>query len=803
MKPTLTLIIALVFAPLVSPTLAQSNDGRTITLADDGRARYRIVAASDADGIEDYAAQTLAGYLKEMTGAEFSVVSPDEFKVDRPAIFVGLSEPALARLGPEPLANLRDQEHVARSVGQDILLYGKGHRASLDAVMEFLENSLGWRWYSPFEKPVVPKLATLTLKPFSRQRGFDFVSRQLAARFDGDFYLQHNVNMGLETKLRNRGQTVPGHLGSWLPNENFVHTSFAYIPPTPNDKYANGFPWVEKRNYFETNPEFFSLGESGKRVPNLQLCYSLRGLRDELTRQVLRQIELSGPRQLIMIDAADTPGRFCHCDDCVALEQRYQTPGGPLFDYLIELCSVLKREHLETRVKTLAYRRSQSQIPPRLPEGEKLPSNLVIEFAPIEDCYFADWTHPDPQIQETFQHLKGWAAITAPGNLWAWMYPNPWGTGHEMPVGNVERVVTNMRLMHQIGVRGVFLDHHGVNSRSGWSELQAFLVLKLSQDINAETDALISEFLGNAFGPAAPQMRQYLTELEAARKAMATLPLGVSYKSRNLDDRTFPYLTPTNLHRWQQLFEQMDAATAKLPREWDNVRSQRRELDIATLWKWFDLRAAWPNIYTDHHKVAERVLAANKAKSASGIAPVWTLGEPLVSHMVTLIDAGGEKPLPSEFDGIDRNRIRTFLPRNNARGEKKRSVKEPDAAFGTAAVIDQPQMPFRCGFSEWKSRVPSIVTHGPRLEITRDQITPGKYRLYRLGEIDITTDDSVIWFGRSWATNLPVGSQLYFPGETSRWEGWVSLKFTGSSYGGNGEDQVLCDRIVLVKQEGE
>jgi hypothetical protein len=274
MKPTLTLIIALVFAPLVSPTLAQSNDGRTITLADDGRARYRIVAASDADGIEDYAAQTLAGYLKEMTGAEFPVVSPDDFKVDRPAIFVGLSEPALARLGREPLAKLRDQEHVARSVGQDILLYGKGHRASLDAVMEFLENSLGLRWYSPFEKPVVPKL--VTLNPFSRQRGFDFVSRQLAARFDGDFYLQHSVNMGVETKLRNRGQTVPGHLRSWLPNENFVHTPFAYIPPTPNDKYANGFQWVTKRNYFETNPEFFSIGASGKRLAQIEFSNTER-----------------------------------------------------------------------------------------------------------------------------------------------------------------------------------------------------------------------------------------------------------------------------------------------------------------------------------------------------------------------------------------------------------------------------------------------------------------------------------------------------------------------------------------------
>ncbi|MGY8641462.1 MAG: DUF4838 domain-containing protein [Verrucomicrobiales bacterium] len=235
--------------------------------------------------------------------------------------------------------------------------------------------------------------------------------------------------------------------------------------------------------------------------------------------------------------------------------------------------NALKLEHPETRVKTLAYRRSQTQIPPRLPEGEKLPGNLVIAFAPIEDCYFADWTHPDPKIQETFQHLKDWAAITAPGNLWAWMYPNPWGTGHEMPVGNVERVINNMRLMHKAGVRGIFLDHHGVNSRSGWSELQAFLVLKLSQDIDTNTDALITEFTDHAFGPATSRMRQYLTELETARKAITTLPPNVGYKSRNLDDRTFPYLTFANLHRWQQWFEEMEAVTAKLPNKLSNVRS--------------------------------------------------------------------------------------------------------------------------------------------------------------------------------------------------------------------------------------
>ena len=221
---------------------------------------FQIVADQNADGIEAYAAKTLAELSEGNDRSEFSVVSPGEYEADRPAIFVGLSEPALARLEPEPLAKLRDQEHVARSIGPDILLYGKGHRASLDAVMEFLENSLGWRWYSFLEKPVVPKRATLTLKPFSRKRGFDFESRQLSLRFGAAFYLQHGVNMGLETKLLQRRQAVPGYFKSWLLNENFVHTQFSYIPPTPTNRYANGFHWVEEAQLLRDQPGILSVG---------------------------------------------------------------------------------------------------------------------------------------------------------------------------------------------------------------------------------------------------------------------------------------------------------------------------------------------------------------------------------------------------------------------------------------------------------------------------------------------------------------------------------------------------------------
>lgn len=787
----------LLLALLILPAIALAQE--KLNLVENGATTYRIVVAN-ADGMERYAAETLAGYLEESTGVAFPIVAEGSGNPGTPSIFIGLSEPARRRLGNNPLAGLRDQEHVARSVGRDILLYGKGHRASLYAVMEFLENSIGWRWYSFFEKPVVPKHSTLTLEPFHRKRRFDFRRRHLALRYNGEFYLQHGVNMGLDTKLRKRGQSVPDYLRSWMPNENFVHTTFSYIPPTPEDKYGKQFSWQTKHDYFATNPDFFSVNHVGKRVPNLQLCFSNRGLRSEFTKQVKRQLAHSGERQIIMVDAADRPGRFCHCEGCIDLEKKHQTPGGPLFDYLIELANTLQRDHPKTRVKTLAYRRSQTQIPPRLPEGNRLPDNLIIDFAPIEDAYFADWSHPNAKIQETLQHLKQWAAITALGNLWAWMYPNPWGSGHVMPVGNVERVITNMRVMHQVGVRGIFLDHNGVNSRSGWSELQAYLVLKLSQDINADTDALIREFTDHVYGAAAPLVREYLNDLENARKAMKTFAPGVTYKSRNYDDRTFPYLTTTNIHRWQQSFARMLELTADSQRHHSNIEVLRRELDVATLWKWFALKKQHPTAYPDHQLIAQRIAAADIAKSSTGIKAAWKLGEGGVADFVTRIEAGGEKPMPAQFAKLPPDRVRSYLPVNNRRGDAPRNLRDPQAAFGLATIVDQPGQPFHCGFAEWKSRTPNNVLRGPDLQLTPADIKPGQYQLHRLGEFDVTTDDSLIWFGRSWLTSVAIGSRLHFPGETSRWEAWLNLKFDGQSWGGQGEDLVVCDRVILVRQ---
>lgn len=810
-----TLSIALAVPLLAGCRAAHADRGPAeLRLAQGGTTQYRIVRPSSPSVVDEYAVRELGGYLKQITGAEFPVVDADGVDAAGPAIFVGLSAPSLKRLGKDPLPELKAQEYVARSIGADIFLYGKGIHGNLNAAMEFLETSLGWRWFSAYEGPVVPSRPDVVLAPFDRKGVFSFAYRNFNVRRNMDFYYQNRTNMGFDGRVATVAKRTPEtaeRLRSFRSEINDVyakpHTLFDYIPPSGAAHDAEPFAWLERKNYFETNPEYFSMWEDGQRSGSKQLCFANPGLRKELTKNVLKHIEAAGGGAMVIsIAAMDNPGPFCYCIECQALEKKYRSPGGPIYDYVIELGGLLQEKHPGVLVKTLAYRRSQTQKPPTLAEGRRLPPNVVVDFAAIEDCYFADWTHPDPGIQESYRDLQAWGKIT--DHLWAWLYPNPWGTGMTMPVGNVERCVTSLRMLAKAGVEGVFTDHCGFNERSGWSELQQYLLVKLARDIDADATALTREFTDHFYGPAAPLMRTYIGELEAGRKAIVKLPPGVNYRSPNYDDRTFPYLTPENIHRWQGYFDRMEPLIAGQPeRVIANVQLARRELDMATLWKWAALKKQSPEYYKDHATLSARLAAANKA----GAVP---LGVAATQDFVTLIECGGEeKSLPAEFAGIDPKRIASYVPKYSSRRGGKKLVKDAQAALGYGVPVHKPDLPFNFGFHQNDTKA-----HGARRALEAAEIKPG-YHVYKLGEVTLTPD-CIIWFSaKSWATQLAVGERLYEPGEENRWEVYVSMRFDGPSFTGKVDesllatpdraaydgpakgDLVLVDRIILVRKE--
>jgi hypothetical protein len=238
------------------------------------------------------------------------------------------------------------------------------------------------------------------------------------------------------------------------------------------------------------------------------------------------------------------------------------------------------------------------------------------------------------------------------------------------------------------------------------------------------------------------------------------------------------------------------------------VQLLRRELDFATVWKWLELRQAHPESYRDVTVVADRIKAVNNATAPAGMKH-RPLGAETLEDLLAVIAGGGEaKPLPPQLAGIPAERVRQYLPKNYQYRAGRKTVPDPEAAFGYATTVDLPDLPFEMGFYQWTDRNPPpgkpSGIHGARVKISPDQITPGVYRLYELGEITVT-EDSWIWFSaKSWVTHLEVGTRVYEPGAVNRWQAWVSLKFDGPTYGGAAkEDLVLVDRIILVKRNAE
>ncbi len=781
------------------------SSGATLQVAVDGLTTYRIVKPDQPTAVDEYAVNVLTNFLFQKTGASFAVIPTDKVTASDGHIFVGLSASVLKAIGADPLAELKDQEYCLRSVDKNIFLYGKGVHGNLYAVMDFMENTLGWRWYTdgvwygeaaskrePHEgKPVFTVERTLTLKPFDRKGGFAFVYRMLTD--PRIFQYQHGLNMGFSERRQaitaaGGADPFPDGMVSLKFMPSIGHSLFSYIPPDPKNGSAHVFDWLKKKDYFETNPDFFSMNKAGKRFVD-QLCFSNPELRAELTKNILEHIGIlkdQGHKQTIIdVSAMDNTSEFCFCPDCQALKQKYGVPGGPFFDYLFELCEIAKARHPETMIHTLAYRLSQTQKPPVMQAGQTFPDNLVIQFANIHDEVDKDWNHP--RNRPSYEDLLAWRKLTP--HLWTWYYPNTYSAGGSMPSGNnIERTVTDLRLMHKVGLEGVFIEQGSMAVPGGFNftELQKYIYVQLFKDIDRDVADIIREFTDHQYGPAAPLSRTYLKELEAAQKVSSE---DTSLSAGSTINRVMMGLTPKMLRRWQGYFDRMENDTVADPLRLKNVRRLRQTLDYATLAHWNDLVKAYPKTFSDYRVVKARLAPTPPPWGLTALVDEWEM-------MIEL--AGTEKPLPPPFDVMDKALVRRFVP-HRAGWNAPVNVKDPDAAFGFAAVVDKPDKPFHFGFYQNDTEIRGLTS-----TLESGDITWGHYRVYPLGEIQ-TTPDCFVWFSVwSWLTQLQLGERLYnppSPDNDNRYDVHVSLKFdppvppdTNTPY------SVLCDQIIFVKK---
>ena len=116
-------------------------------LTADGKTNYRIVLPAEPTSTERIAADELAKYLKQISGATFEVVDDGSPETDA-EIVVGFGRRTDALLPDFDVDELGHDGFIIKTVGTRLIIAGGKKRGTMYGVYSFLEDVLGCRWWT-------------------------------------------------------------------------------------------------------------------------------------------------------------------------------------------------------------------------------------------------------------------------------------------------------------------------------------------------------------------------------------------------------------------------------------------------------------------------------------------------------------------------------------------------------------------------------------------------------------------------------------------------------------------------------
>lgn len=388
-----------------------------LLLAENGRSSYAIIIAKNADIIEEFAANELQKYLKEISGVLIPI-RKDGVRSGK-AIFVGKicfkMEPRIKR------ETSSSDGYWLHTSGDSVFFRAQG-RSVLYAVYHFLEL-LGCRWFYPVRsEQIVPRRRKVVIKALNRKivyplklRGIDL---KPITRLGLPLILEHIDWMG-----KNRFNmlcTHPGVYGTdfwstdiarWdmvkdallpelkkrgiLLNMN-VHNLFHFIPP---EKYYRPHPrWFAVRGsgkiwgypgssqtedkaadivagnlvrYFDdpvemlypyevnevqkTYPRWLSI-ERGQKIPS-QICYANRQAVDQYKQNVITYVQEHPEVDMLGLWPSDG-GNFCQCKTCK------ENPW-LIFQVVNEIAAEVYKVNRRVSVEHIVYGERSREVPRR------------------------------------------------------------------------------------------------------------------------------------------------------------------------------------------------------------------------------------------------------------------------------------------------------------------------------------------------------------------------------------------------------------------------------------------------------
>ncbi len=473
MKKFIIILLSCLIAAGVSACLFRHSGVR---LFNDGKSAYTIVLSADASTSEQTAAKELQQYIQQASGALLPI--SDDLDAKGPIIYVGFNDKVAAITG-EKAPEADYEGFTCRTKGKDILIWGGSQRGTMYGVFDFLEKQLGIKWFTT-SYTVVPTRSSLRLKrmdysdkPFIKYRYSNYA---VAGNPVWKAHNRENMDWGVVSNAY-------GNLeGYWS-----AHTMGQLVPP---------------EEFFGTHPEYFCLRD-GKRYGGYgQLCLTNPDVL-EICKTRLAKVMRENPLYRIYSLSQNDNDRYCECERCKAIEDRYGGQhSGLILWFVNQVADAVKDEFPDKYVGTFAYwytRKPPVGITPR--------DNVVIRLCSIECCF----AHPledenCPQNQDFMQDIHTWSNLAPHLFIWDYIvdyaqFPAPWP--------NFQVLGPNIRTFGENKAIGVFEEAQYQSGGGEFDEMKAWVVDKLLWNPDLDVDSLVREFIDGYYGNAAPKVLEY------------------------------------------------------------------------------------------------------------------------------------------------------------------------------------------------------------------------------------------------------------------------------------------------------
>ncbi|MBU0610020.1 MAG: DUF4838 domain-containing protein [Armatimonadetes bacterium] len=611
------LFLLIVFATALP---AQAAD---LILAEGGKTTYAIVLdpssvlPADADGKPrvspvQHAANELAAFLQQVTGAEFRILVTAELPRGK-VLCVGPGKVQQLLAPNLKLDQLKPDGIVIETSGLNLILAGDEPRGTLYAVYTFLEDVVGCRWWSSKASTIpskpdltVPEQHVRYIPPLEYRETFWYDA------FDGDWAVRNKSNANRAQLDEQRGGKI--RYGGPF----FVHTFEGLVP---------------QKEFAATHPEYYS-ERDGKRLAGegvrTQLCVTNPDVKRIVTERVLAYLAKDPTANIISVSQNDWDAH-CLCPECKKLEEYEGSPSGPLLHLVNHVAAEVGKQYPNVAIDTLAY-----QYTRKPPLHVKPLPNVIVRLCSIE-CNFAE-----PLTGETNRtfadDIRGWNQVC--DRLYIWDYTTNFGH-YIMPHPNQRVLGPNIRFFVDNGVKGIFEQGAYQSHGAEMAELRAWVLAKLLWNPKRDDKQLIDEFLDGYFGPAAAPIRQYLTLLhDSAEKTRTYLSIGVP--------PTSAFLSFELMSQAEKLFNDAEAAVKDTPDLL--LRVQIARLPIRYVWtmRWQEFQAqarkqkvAWPGP-ADYVENARTFMAISQANKFTKLSE----GRPIESFASRTIDLGRTQSPP-------------------------------------------------------------------------------------------------------------------------------------------------------------